>query len=224
MNEIEVIKNVYKGLRDGVYRRLLDTYVGASYLEGGRILDVGCGYCPWLIEAINYNPKLLVGGDIDKARLHYSLENSTVLASKANLLEIDACYLPFRDRSFDVVLHYLVLYLVPNDDLAIKEIARVLDRGGVAFLGLHGIGFHLFNAIRRHKRRQFLSIMPCAILTVVNFIFNKKLLFKQGAHYQTVGQIRKYAKKYGLEVTRIERGDSILSLPQILLITLTKKS
>ena len=82
---------------------------------GGTFLDIGCG-------------------DRDQAAAaeHYGLQYVGVDDSshRADILA-DAHTLPFADASFDIVFSYAVLEHLYNPFLAVREMARVMNPGGV---------------------------------------------------------------------------------------------
>ena len=45
-------------------------------------------------------------------------------------VKVDICDLPFEDESFDVILCNHVLEHIPNDEKALKELYRILKKGG----------------------------------------------------------------------------------------------
>jgi len=55
-------------------------------------------------------------------------------ACLASLVCADADHLPFKDRSFDVVVSVTLLQNVPEPVVTMKEIARVLKPGGIAIV------------------------------------------------------------------------------------------
>jgi SAM-dependent methyltransferase len=55
-------------------------------------------------------------------------------------LRCDATRLPFPDESFDLIVVSHVLEHIPDDRVAIAEIARVLARAGVAFVAVPVVG------------------------------------------------------------------------------------
>jgi len=48
--------------------------------------------------------------------------------------KVDACHLPFPDSSFDLIVQFHVLEHIPDDGLAIREMARVLKPGGMCLV------------------------------------------------------------------------------------------
>jgi SAM-dependent methyltransferase len=92
------------------------------------VLDVGCGNGLYLHELMQRDHRgLVVGMDISGGMLPAARERSP-----APLLVGDAQRLPFPDDAFGCVLAMHMLYHVPDRDLAIAEMRRVLQPGGVA--------------------------------------------------------------------------------------------
>jgi len=88
---------------------------------GLRVLDAGCGpggNSAWLA------PQSEVVG----------IDASPEAIRLMNAVQGDIAALPFPDESFDLVLALTVLYLIEDDALATRELARVLRPGGAALL------------------------------------------------------------------------------------------
>jgi ubiquinone/menaquinone biosynthesis C-methylase UbiE len=91
------------------------------------VADVGCGNGLHLAELQRREHRgVVVGMDLSPGML-----DAARLRSDAFLLTGDAQRLPFSDASFDCVLAMHMLYHVPDRDLAIAEMRRVLRPGGV---------------------------------------------------------------------------------------------
>ena len=58
--------------------------------------------------------------------------------SEIRALDADASALPFPDASFDAVLAMHMLYHVPDPEIAVSEMARVLRPGGKLFVTTNG--------------------------------------------------------------------------------------
>lgn len=107
---------------------LLD-FVGTD-LHRGAALDVGCGTGSLSFAIARRNSQASVTGcDISEALLtHAQAANQD--SNRIRFEPGNACALPFRDGSFDLVLSSLVLMFVPDGPLAAKEMARVAKPGG----------------------------------------------------------------------------------------------
>jgi ubiquinone/menaquinone biosynthesis C-methylase UbiE len=111
--------------RGGLRELRRSTLAGAS----GRTLEVGAGsglnhdlYPPAVTELVLTEP---FGPMAAQLR-----EKAASLKVPVEVVEAPAEALPFADASFDTVTLTLVLCTVPEPDLALSEIARVLKPGG----------------------------------------------------------------------------------------------
>jgi ubiquinone/menaquinone biosynthesis C-methylase UbiE len=90
----------------------------------GRVLDLGCGTGRNLellrtgVRAIGVDPCL------------DSLRRARLRAPGASLVQARAEALPFRDGAFDTVLSGLVFCSVEDPEAGLREVRRVLKRGG----------------------------------------------------------------------------------------------
>lgn len=126
--DLEEAHWLYMGLRDLLISGIKQYFKNSEKIS---ILDAGCG--------TGYNLKCLekygvsTGVDINNNALVYCRKRGINRISRASVLE-----LPFRDESFDLVVSTDVLYhrAVQDDLTAIKEIYRVLKKGGTLMVNL----------------------------------------------------------------------------------------
>lgn len=119
----------FAGMRD-VTASLLDRIGESSRVS---ILDAGCGTGLMLSWLRRYaQDGSIVGLDLEEVALRYCRLRGQRLLTRASVVE-----LPFGHEAFDLVTSFDVLTQLPNDgsdELAIREIRRVLRPGGVAFV------------------------------------------------------------------------------------------
>ena len=139
------IQNAYRELERGTTRKQLEAlHINAT---GKRVLDVGCGPGNLLVALSADAPERLIGVDIDETFLVFARsqieESITPPSAVPTLLRASLPTLPFADETFDLVTCFLVMPHVPDDTIALTELARVLKPGGTLAISGHGIGFPL---------------------------------------------------------------------------------
>jgi SAM-dependent methyltransferase len=101
------------------------------------VLDVGCGSGRHLGAACRYPSITVVGADLCFAdlvsaaeRLQYHEQIGANDGGRWHLAAADSRWLPFRDRSFDLVICSEVLEHIEDHRTAVTELVRVLKNGG----------------------------------------------------------------------------------------------
>ena len=142
----------YRGIRD-VARLWLRPWLASPR----RILDAGCG--PGGNGAWLASHGALVGVDVNREALRFVQMRWPTTAPVCG----DIALLPFRDDSFDVALVVTVLYAVKDDELALRELARVVAPGGAvlvvepAFESLRREHDATVHGLRRYRRSTLLT-------------------------------------------------------------------
>lgn len=104
-------------------------------LPGMKVLDVGCGRGFYeTLLSIEYSKLHLCGIDSNNIYLKQAQKRNQRLprGNKAQFLNEDATRMKFKNGSFDRVICTEVLEHIRQDEAVIKEIRRVLRKGGVA--------------------------------------------------------------------------------------------
>jgi ubiquinone/menaquinone biosynthesis C-methylase UbiE len=113
----------------GWRRKLLDAV-------RGRTLEIGCG---WGHNFSHYSPEAAVTAfDYDAGRVASAARRRACIP----LAVADAQRLAWADRSFDAVVGTLVFCSIPQPDLALAEVRRVLKPEGRLFLVEHVRSHH----------------------------------------------------------------------------------
>lgn len=112
-------------------KRLASAFLDfAELVEGGAILDVGCGTGSLTfeiaarrkatsIDALDYEPEFVQAVNTRKG------------TASINAQQGDATALPYKSAQFDMALCLLVLHFVPDASKAISEMGRVVKPDGI---------------------------------------------------------------------------------------------
>lgn len=134
--------------------------------DGGHVLDLGCGPGESAFGMVDRVPTAHVTGlDISSSMIRFARLRQRFEEHKNQLafIEGDAMNLPFEDASFDAVTGHSFLYLVPEAERVLAEVARVLKPGGrCAFLepaGVPGASIPREMASRAFREPRFVMSM-----------------------------------------------------------------
>jgi ubiquinone/menaquinone biosynthesis C-methylase UbiE len=137
------------------YRRYIQMLLDITeFREGIKILDVGCGVGAGIIE-LSYLGANCVGLDAIKNRVRLINKVSDDFGLNVKGIYGDACNLPFKNGTFDVVMSFEFFEHVTDIDLAMKEQIRVLKRGGRLVIEQANFlnPFTLFDLLVKYPRR-----------------------------------------------------------------------
>lgn len=115
----------YAELQSVKYRTII------KYLpeQAGCILDLGCG-TGLLLEKLRKRRGLVVGVDASKGML----KRAKSRGKGPRLVLADADSLPFRNDVFDCVVSVTLLQNMPDPARTVRELERVLRKGGTGIL------------------------------------------------------------------------------------------
>lgn len=120
-----------KEARDRRHKPLLEL------VSGKVVLDIGAGFGRLEVDLDTRGAKRIVAIDISLrflSMIEGYLKRQGISLHIIDRVCCDICYLPFRDRTFDLEVAIGVLWHVPFIEKALKEISSVLSRDGLAFL------------------------------------------------------------------------------------------
>ena len=140
-----------------------------NHLNSQSVLINGIGTgldIPFLPEYHKYTAT-----DITPAMLRQCEMRLAQHSLKIELHTADVMQLPFDDNQFDIVLMNLILAVVPNPELALKEASRVVKPGGKIYIMDKFIKPGQFAPTRR-----LLNLFMRHIATRTDVVFEKKYL------------------------------------------------
>lgn len=105
-----------------------------------KILELGCGDASLWNKNFNHIPSNweITLTDFSEGMLKDAKKNLGEKKSRFNFKIVNAESIPFKDKSFNVVIANHMLYHVPNINKALKEINRVLKSEGILFASTVG--------------------------------------------------------------------------------------
>lgn len=139
----------YDELAGEFQKRASDYQLYGIDFHGKRVIDVGGGTGIMALMALEMGASKAICGDISEYMLQQGRNKAQSLGYNSDRIEfrqLDAELLPFEDNSFDVVMTGMAFGLFPDQEIAIKEMFRVLRPGGFMSLGAHGTE-HYWEAI-----------------------------------------------------------------------------
>lgn len=114
-------------------RRAKKIIEGLDLKKRERILEVGCGngYYLSLLNRLDLNLNL-TGIDIDEKALKDAVK--FIGNGSVKLIRADGSKIPFARESFDKIVMGEVIEHVANEETVLREVCRVLKRGGILVL------------------------------------------------------------------------------------------
>jgi SAM-dependent methyltransferase len=166
----------YRGMRSILFR-MLEPFVAGRKI--GRALEAGCGtgYLSRLMQTERHWPVVPV--DISQEGLRYAREMGV-----ENPVRGDICNLPFADGSFDLLISTDVLVHLPRGEepKAVREFARVLERGGLLVLRVAALDVlrsrhsEFIEEHQRFTRRRLMGLLEGTGVRVLRCTYVNSLL------------------------------------------------
>jgi ubiquinone/menaquinone biosynthesis C-methylase UbiE len=129
-----LVNNPARALVQRFYEMPLLRHLGGT-VEGGRVLEVGCGRgvgLPLLLET--FRAATADGVDLDPAQIVRARRRlASLYDDRIDLGVASVTNLTFADASFDAVFDFGILHHVPAWQTGVSEIRRVLKPGGRFF-------------------------------------------------------------------------------------------
>src|ERR1700687_3007812 len=118
------------------YAPWMPAVMGFNEFAGARLLEVGCGMGTDLLQFARGGAKV-TGIDLTPRSIEISRRHFEVYGERGDFAISDCEKLPFQSESFDVVYSNGVLHHTPETAGAVRELHRVVRRGGQARVMLY---------------------------------------------------------------------------------------
>ena len=118
------------------YAPWMPEVMGFKDFAGARLLEVGCGMGTDLLQFARGGAKV-TGVDLTGRSIEISRRHLELYGQRGDFAITDGEKLPFKTESFDVVYSNGVLHHTPDTAGAVRELYRVLRRGGRARVMLY---------------------------------------------------------------------------------------
>jgi ubiquinone/menaquinone biosynthesis C-methylase UbiE len=129
-----LVNNPARAFAQRFYEMPLLRRLGGT-VEGGRVLEVGCGRgvgLPLILKT--FHAAMAVGIDLDPEQIGRARKRTADQYDGRIVLDVGSVTkLPFADASFDAAFDFGILHHVPAWQTGIAEIRRVLRPGGRIF-------------------------------------------------------------------------------------------
>ncbi len=183
-------------------KRILYNLIRDNYVEGDRLIELGCGSGN-VVEYINRRGIPLEGGDIFMDAITFARRKS-----QARFFRIDLNALPFRDE-YDAVGLFDVLEHIEDDRKVLENIRNALKSKGMLFITVPA-GKNLWSYYdefychkRRYEKQELKDLLEGAGFRVVTMSYYVFLL------HPLVYLTRKLSPKYRSENTDIRKSDAV---------------
>lgn len=172
---------------------IAEGYDFADFPAGSHVLDVGFGGGEEMRAVVRRGCKV-VGIEYDDA-----------LAIRGRAAGLAVCraaaeHLPFASKSFDGLMCKVVIPYT-DEAKAIREIARVLRRGGIGRIAYHGLGYSYRYLFMESNWKRRLYGARTIVNTQVYRLTGRRLPgFWGDTVYQAPAPLRDYYRRAGLEL------------------------
>ncbi|HEX8142183.1 MAG TPA: methyltransferase domain-containing protein [Pyrinomonadaceae bacterium] len=118
------------------YAPWMPSMMGFDQFSGARLLEIGCGMGTDLLQFARGGARC-TGVDLTPRSVEITRHRFALYGMSGDFMLADGEHLPFADESFDVVYSNGVLHHTPDTERAVREVHRVLRKGGLARVMLY---------------------------------------------------------------------------------------
>jgi ubiquinone/menaquinone biosynthesis C-methylase UbiE len=128
-------------LRINMMNEIMEKEIGN--LKGKIVLEAGCGDGFFIPNLLKKKPKKVIGIDISKYLVE--IAKREIISENVEFYQMDLTKkLNFRNNFFDVIVSYNVLQEIKDISTPLREMKRVLKKGGKLIISITHPLYHLF--------------------------------------------------------------------------------
>ena len=162
-NDYEFYRRVWEAGPESYRNRLIN--LGFTGL--GRVLDAGCGFGQWSMQLVQMNNSVSAF-DVSAGRVNALREIAEfhgVRNLNCSVQSLEKTNYP--DSYFDAVFCYSVIFMT-DVKAALRELCRVLKKGGALYVTTNGLGWYLHNLIDGHNSSASFDSRQMAVDAISN--------------------------------------------------------
>jgi ubiquinone/menaquinone biosynthesis C-methylase UbiE len=181
-------------------------YESLLKLDGAKVLELGCGKADHTRNIARSHPSAqIIAAEVDRVQLAKNL--SAAPTGNISFADFGAQSIPLADASIDVVMMFRSLHHVPLDclDTAMREIHRVLQSGGCAYIsepvfaGAYNELIRIYNDEELVRSAAFNAVCRAVDTGLLEFV--SETFFLSPVHHRDFAE---FAQKH-FEVTHTAR-------------------
>lgn len=167
------------------YETSMETLTLLNTAPGMMVLDAGCGSGDLILKAAEQQPEAtFIGIDVSAGMLREPQKAAALKHLPAYFLRADIQQLDFDPGTFDRAVALHMLYHVPDMNLGVQELRRVLKDDGICLVSLNSIESKPFLRQMKAKAATILACDQFPDMTVRLNLENGAELLKQ--HFANV--------------------------------------
>lgn len=168
-------------------------------LKGKKMLDIGCGWGGYTVAALEMGIDAC-GCDVDEKVLEVATLRSKLHSVPEKYLVAPSEKLPFSDETFHYVQCISVLEHVDNVTVSIRELIRVLKKGGIAFISAP----NYWQPLELHYKVLFPPKCPKILGKMYLILLGRPTKFLDTINYIDYKDVKTELEKYRVKVEYIE--------------------
>lgn len=149
---------------------ILNNVLDKKYKKNMELLDIGCGFG----EVLSRIPSQWKKYGIDYSESNVNVATK-ILGNEVNIQQGSIYNLPYKDNQFDVVICLEVLEHIEQDEIALKEINRVVKKDGLFIIAVPHTFYwpkykNLIGHFRHYSRESLVEKLKQSFFSPIQYL------------------------------------------------------